>query len=684
MTPASTRHLGLAALLVSSGALAGGLPATELEDITVTGGTPRTNAIAASDGVVLEPQLSLRPITRIAELLEFVPGMIATQHSGEGKANQYYLRGFNLDHGTDFAAYVDNMPVNLPSHGHGQGYLDLNFIIPEMVSELAYRKGPYHADSGDFATAGSARFVLRDDLPNTLLSLEGGQDDYQRGLAAGAMSLGPGRLLLAGELSRYAGPWVLDQDLDAARLFARFSQGGSDGRLRLTLMGYDSQWTATDQVPLRAVRSGQISRLGFIDPTVGGDSRRYSLSADWHSERENGHWQASAYAIDYQLQLYSNFTYFLEDPDNGDQFEQLDERRVYGLNSQRQWPVTLGTMPGEISLGAELRHDAIADIGLFRTRQRQRLDTVRRDRIDQTSAGLYAQLALSPAPRWRIVTALRGDAYRFEVDSDLDANSGRRNEQMLSPKLNIGFAASDTLSLFLNLARGFHSNDARGTVIRIDPSSDTGEAAGRVDPLVAADAVDLGLVLRPARGLSLSASLWALELDSELVFVGDGGSTEASDASRRYGVELSGYYAPRPGLIVDADYTWTRARFDADPGARHIPNAVEQVASLGLSYQPAERWSLSLRGRYLGAAPLIEDNSVRSDPTLVTNLEIAHAPHPALNLRLGLYNLFDSRDADITYFYASRLPGEPEDGIEDRHFHPVEPRQLRLAATLRW
>lgn len=678
-----TRYFVGGCVLLSTAAWGGGIPATQLDAMTVVGEPAPRPATSAAQGVVTEVQLQSRPVARTAELLEFVPGMVATQHSGEGKANQYFLRGFNLDHGTDFATWVDGMPVNLRSHGHGQGYTDLNFLIPEMVESLVYRKGPYATEVGDFSAAGSAHLGLRRELaaPQTTLTL--GENGYRRGLLAAAPQLGAGRLLLAGDVSRYEGPWELDQDLAALKLLGRYSQGQADQGYTLTLMAYDNEWTATDQIPRRAVASGAIDRLGFIDPTVGGDSHRYSVSFNSHTHLARGHWGLSAYAIDYALQLYSNFTYFLEDPEDGDQFEQLDERRVYGLAAHRSLPLN-AERSLELDYGLQLRHDAIGDVGLFRTRARQRLGAVRRDQVDESSAGLWAELRYAPAPRWRLRAGLRVDGYRFDVDARRPENSGSADDVIVSPKLGAQFQATEALSLYANLGRGFHSNDARGTVIATDPADPNGPGVSPVEPLVAADAVDLGAVLRLGSVAQLAMTAWALELDSELVYVGDGGATEASDASRRRGLEFSAYLTPWPALIVDLDYAYSHARFDIDAAADRIPNAVERVASLGLTLTGTRGWSGGLRLRHLGPAPLAEDNSARSEPTTVLNLRVDYAASESLQLSLSAFNLLDSDDNDITYFYASRLPGEPEAGVEDKHFHPVEPRQLRASLSWRW
>lgn len=674
--------VALATALLSLHAAAGGRPLTALEDMTVISTAPTEQARSASEGLVAADQLGQRPVARLGELIEFIPGMIATQHSGEGKANQYFLRGFNLDHGTDFATFVDGMPVNMRSHGHGQGYTDLNFLIPETVAALAYRKGPYYADVGDFSAAGSADFYLRRQAPQPLANATLGEFGYRRLFAMTSLPQGSGQWTVAADHVRYEGPWVLDQDLQSSRLFTRYSQGDASVGWDLTLMAYDSEWTATDQVPQRAIESGQIDRLGFIDPTVGGDTQRYSLSFQGRGRNDSSSWDYSLYAIDYALDLYSNFTYFLADPVNGDQFEQLDERQIYGGRAHRHWPTSLAGRNAEWELGGEWRHDAIGDLGLFATRARERLSTIRRDQVDQTSAAAYAQLRLELNPQWTVISGLRLDAYRFDVNADIAANSGNVTDVFVAPKLTLRYQPGADTQLFLNYGRGFHSNDARGVTISVDPTTAERNPVDPVEPLVAADAIDLGLSHRLGTRTQLNASLWALQLDSELVYVGDGGATEASDASERYGVELAMFSQLQSWLLLDMDYAWSHARFDVNGNEDRIPNAVDEVASIGLTVTEWQGWSAGARLRHFGSAPLIEDNSARSPSTTVLNLRVDRQLAAQWRMSLAMYNALGSRDNDITYFYASRLAGEPAAGVEDFHLHPVEPRQLRL--TLEW
>ena len=681
----------IVAFAVSSAGLAGSVQAAgvptdvlELDALEVTGsandlaGSPDS----ASQGVVTTEQLQARPVARAGELLEFVPGLIATQHSGEGKANQYFLRGFNLDHGTDFSTTVDGVPVNMPTHGHGQGYSDLSFMIPELIGQLDYRKGPYYADVGDFSTAGQARARYLDRLPAPVVQATIGEFGYYRGLVAASPAVGSGNLLVGAALTRDDGPWVLDDDLTQVQGLLRYASGDPTNGLTVSLMGYDGQWTSTDQIAARAVESGRIDRLGFIDDTVGGESHRYSVSADWRRAAGAGHWNLSAYALDYELDLFSNFTYFLEDPNNGDQFEQVDDRQVFGAGVKRHWaglPADALQWLGAVELGFDVRHDAIDNVGLFRTSRRRRLSTVRQDAVEQTLASLYVSSDHAWTPALRSVLGARVDHLRVDVDAGDPANAGRADDTLVSPKLSLILGPWGKTELFINAGRGFHSNDARGATIQLDPN--TGDPAQPVDLLVAGDGLDLGLRSAALPNTQLALSLWALKLDSELVFVGDGGSTEASGASERRGVEASVYYSAVDWLVLDADVAVSRARFD---NGDRIPNAVERVASAGLTVPAQGRFGGGLRLRYLGEAPLIEDNSARSEPTTIVNAQLSYRATPAIQVRLEGFNLFDSKDNDITYFYTSRLQGEPAEGVDDFHFHPVEPRTVRLSLQARF
>lgn len=670
-----------------SAAWAGGVPAVELDTITVTAERPPGDAPqSATAGYVTAEQLAERPIARSGELLEFVPGLIVTQHSGEGKANQYFLRGFNLDHGTDFYTEVDGLPVNMRTHGHGQGYADINFIIPELIGALEYRKGPYYADVGDFAAAGSANLRYVDELPHTIARVGAGENGYLSGLLAGSPGVGNGKLLLGLQVTHYDGPYDLESDEKRYAGIVRYHRGDEREGFTASLMGYDIEYTAPDQIPLRAVESGEIDRLGFIDPSDGGDVHRYSVNAEWRGKADTGHWSAQAYALDYRMDLYSNFTYFLADPVNGDQFRQFDDRRVYGFNAHRHWLLPT-SLPMDVSAGVQGRHDDIDTVGLYLTKARQLLSSVREDGVEESSVAVY----LSSSQKWsdwfRSQLGLRGDFYRFDVDADLAANSGKEDDHIFSPKLALIFGPWNRTQFFVNYGEGFHSNDARGTTITVDPT-DPETQPEKVDPLVKARGSEIGLITAVIPKVKLSASLWQLDFDSELVYIGDAGNSEASDASERHGVELAAYYTPLPWLIIDADYAYAHARLDVPGGEDRIPNAIEDIYSLGFTVPETRGWSGGLRLRRLGKGPLIEDNSARSKTTTVVNAQIGYRLRQRYTATLSVLNVFDSKDNDITYFYESCLRSEAcgegevaEGGVSDLHFHPVEPRALRFSVS---
>ena len=663
---------------------AAGAPGKLIEEVTVS--AKRVDSLASADsasvGTVLAVQLENRPILRTGEVLEVVPGLVVTQHSGDGKANQYFLRGFNLDHGTDLASRVDGLPVNMPTHGHGQGYSDINFLIPELVDRIEYKKGTYYADEGNFSAAGAVDVTYSRRLEHSFALLGGGENGYRRALLAVSPETAGGDLLVGIDYQHNDGPWDLKEGFRKVNGLVKYTHGDRDSGFALTAMGYDGKWRSTDQIPLRAVASGDISRFGNIDPTDGGETHRYSVSGDWWTRVGEGRLHALAYAIDYKLDLISNFTYYADQAD-GDQFEQFDDRRIYGGNARYTLPLTLGGFEIEIASGVDIRHDDISPVGLYRTSARTRLSTIREDKVMQTSYSAYVSEGVAWTPKFRTTLGLRADHFDFDVRSSLAANSGTASDSILSPKLTMVFGPWAGTEVFVNLGEGFHSNDARGTTITVDPA-DGVTPAERVNPLVKARGGEVGLRAAPVSGLQLAASVWTLGLDSELLFVGDGGTTEPSRASRRTGVELSAYYTPMSWMIVDADLAWSHARFtDDDPAGDRIPNAVDRVASLGVSINRPSGWSGGARLRYLGPGALIEDNSVRSSSTTLLNLEASYPFTSNVKGSIEMLNALDEKANDITYLYESRLRGEAAP-VTDIHFHPVEPRTLRAFVTVRF
>ncbi len=656
-------------------------------------------ADSATQGTVGARQLRQRPLLRPGELLEAVPGIIITQHSGAGKANQYFLRGFNLDHGTDFATYVAGMPINMVSHGHGQGYTDLNFLIPELVSGISYRKGSYFASQGDFSSAGTAeislvnRFSRANDLPSTTL-LDAGSFDYRRAVLTNSTRLKNSDLVYGLELWHSDGPWTRPDDYRKVNGILRYTRGEeTTGRFSLTGMGYSGRWNATDQIAARAINGGGLSRFDTLDPTTGGNTDRYSLSGEYvRRAGENHETRASAYGIRYKFNLFSNFTYFLDHPETdpagqqGDQFEQADDRYVYGFSAAHRLDGKIGGRTAQNTLGIQARYDDIRNVGLYNTQARDRFNTVRQDKVRQGSIAPYAENRIRWTPTFRTTVGARWDFYSFDVSqSNIAENNGKSHDNLFSPKINFAFGPFKNTDYYINLGRGFHSNDARGTTARIDPGS--GQAVSPVTPLVRSNEAEVGIRTAAVRNLQSTLSLWYLGLDSELLFVGDAGTTEPSRPSRRSGVEFTNFYTPTRELTFDADFAYSRARFrDDDPVGDYIPGSIQSVLALGASLEKPTGFLGSLRLRYFGPRPLIEDNSVRSRSTTLVYARVGYdfsrknsnGPRAVLDV----FNLLNTKSSDIDYFYTSRLRGEAAGGSDDIHLHPVESRALRL--SVRW
>ena len=650
-----------------------------LEELVVTGRREHLagEARSASEGVVGEMDLAIRPLLRPGDVLEAVPGLIVTQHSGSGKSNQMFLRGFNLDHGTDFSTVIDGMPVNLRSHGHGQGYTDINFLIPETVARINFVKGPYHAELGDFSSAGGAEIETAA-VFNNQIGWTAGENGFHRGLAMGSLTAGGMRLSGAMEVQRYDGAWTeVEEDVKKLNGLIKLRSGDDATRWQATVMHYDNQWNAADQIPERAVTAGVISPLGSIDTTLGGDTRRSSVSGEYRRSRGDHTTRWIAYLVDYEMNLYSNFTYRLDDPMRGDQFQQVDDRRILG-GSYHHHRNTSDTL--QHRWGVAVQHDDIGTVGLYRTLARERIGIVREDTVEETSLGAHYEAIWSRGPRWRAVLGARADHFRFDVNAEDPRNSGTEHDTLISPKASLIYRASTTTEWYASAGKGFHSNDARGVTQQVDPV--TGEVVPSVDSLVNSHGAELGVKTQWQQRWNLAAALWYLELDSELLFVGDAGTTEATRPSERWGLELNNFWIIDEVWSLEADIAWTDARFSDDAAqGRYIPGAIETVASATLSAQTPTGWFGALRVRYVDGAPLIEDGSVTAHRATLAHLSLGWAGrHYAL--RADVLNLFDSDDRDIEYFYASRLEGEPLEGIEDRHFHRFEPRQVRVTLTM--
>lgn len=649
------------------------------EQVTVWGRSLQLlgNADSASQGVVGYGDFSTRPLARVGELVEVVPGMIATQHSGPGKANQYFLRGINLDHGSDFSTYFEGMPVNLRTHAHAQGYMDLNFIIPEIIERVDFQKGPYFADSGDFSLAGSNSMKTYDSLESRFTELTIGQQNEIRFVTADSLELGSGVLLYALEHHQTDGFFVLDQDVRKYNGLVKYTGNLAGVPSQITLSAYDSQWTSTNQVPERAVTSGLIERFGFIDPDLGGESHRYSITGNF----DLGNWKLNLYSSAYYMSLINNPTYFLNDPVNGDEFEQEDQRVLFGGSLRNEKNTELLGMPVRQVLGLNSRFDDVSELNLFSTRSTQRLGSIREDEVKELSIAAFAEWQFMLSDRLRATFGLRADYYDFEVDALQAPNSGKDSDSLIQPKYGLAYRLTENVELYGNYGTGFHSNDVRAAVNRVDPV--TGANTAQQDVLVVGEGGELGFRYDSLRGFNIAVAYFELATDSELVFVGDAGTTEPSDPTRRKGVEINSFWEISEELVFDFTAAKSSGHFRGLPtNADSIPDAHEEVASAGLTYVSHSGMTVSARVRHFGDAALAEDESVRKDSSTLVNLGVSYA-QPRWEIGVDVLNVFDADDDDIAYFFESRLAGEAA-GVEDIHFHPSNPRSIRALLKLKF
>jgi len=674
---------------------------------------------SASEKNVSGADVNARPFSRPAEALEVVPGLIVTQHSGDGKANQYFLRGFNLDHGTDLAISVDDMPVNMRTHAHGQGYADLNFLIPELIGSVNIRKGPYFADEGDFSSVGSVHVDLIDSVNKTMASITAGSFGYHRLLGITSTKLGDGTLLVAGEANTYNGPWDNPDDLRKLNGVVRYSQGTATDGFSLTAMAYANKWNSTDQIPSRAISSGEIGLFGALDPSDGGNSNRFSLSGRWAQSEEAGSSKANFYIIKSSLNLWNNFTYFLSDPVNGDQFHQHDDRILGGVSASHTFNSQFAGLPMETEVGVQSRYDDIR-LGLNNTVQRQFLSPIRNDAVQEGSVGVFVQNTLHWTDWLRTSVGWRGDYYETSVNSVFTpANSGSANAMIGSPKFGVVLGPFAKTELFFNAGEGFHSNDARGVTITESPID--GSALQASPFLVKTRGAEVGLRSKLIPKLESSVSLFVLDSASEILFSGDAGDTEASRPSRRYGIEWTNDYRPLSWLDLEGDIAVTHARFRGDdpdqaalyaslagyPAAQignaagnYIPGAPNMIASAGIKLGEKTGWFSALRYRYFGPRPLTEDNAFVSPATGLLNGQLGYRFDNGWRIQLDAFNLLNNRSDQITYAYGSLLksdslfsmcfpaagaPTAPaavcQNGVMDRVLHPVEPLAIRLTVV---
>jgi opacity protein-like surface antigen len=679
----------------------------------VAAGTPVVRQLA-SQVTISGEDLNARPIAQSPEILEATPGLAVVQHSGSGKANQYYLRGYNLDHGTDVAVFWDDVPINLPTNAHGQGYADLNFLIPETISGLEVRKGPYFADIGDFANAGDLHISLRDSVAKNIVSTTVGSFGYDRLLALGSTKLGDGSLLYAGELNTYNGPWVTAEDVRKFSGLLRYSQGTPTDGFSATAMAYANNWNSSDQVALRAITTGQIGLFGELDPTDGGDTSRFMLSTRFAQSDDAGLWKANAYLVKETMNLFSNFTWDTADPVNGDQFHQLDNRIYGGVGASRTVNGTLFNRPTETVFGVQSRYDDIT-VGLSDTTHRLFLSNILVDSVKEGNVGIYAQSTTRWADWFRTTAGWRGDYFWASVNSILQpANSGNPKAAIGSPKFTMTFGPFYKTELFLGAGMGFHSNDARG-VTAIEVPGDPATPQGTVPFLVRSLGAEIGIRTKAVPNLDSSISLFYLHQDSELFFSGDTGTTVPGPPSLRTGIEITNKYRLGSWISVDADLALSRARFIGfdlpqdqlfqslagfpqaqignSPG-NFVPEAPWMVASAGITLGEKTGWFSSLRWRYISSRPLTEDGVFQSPPVNTINGDVGYRFANGWRLQFDALNLLNSTSYAAAYAYGALLttdslfamcfptPKIPlavcQNGFMDYSIHPSAPLAFRL------
>ena len=686
-------------------------------------------AESGTQGTVGATEIQDRPILRSGEVLETVPGLIITQHAGGGKANQYFLRGFNLDHGTDIAIFIDDMPLNLPSHAHGEGYSDMNTVIPEFVERVNFEKGPYYANVGNFGSAASAHVEFFKTLPQNFFKVEGGMYGYGRTVFGASQKLGSGSLLYGGEEYYDNGPWKHPDAFNKINGLLTYSQGDDADGVSITTRAYHGKWNSSDQIPLNAMPL--VGFFGALNPTDGAHSQRYSLQGEWHRQSINSESKVVAYMFYYDLNLFSDFTYYLVDYKKGDQFEQQDRRWAAGLVAHHTIFSRWFGHKVENTFGLQVRNDWINN-GLYRTENRVRVDktdyyatgtslptcptptsiscpilpaTTEQDRFTDTITSFYAENKIQWAEKFRSVTALRGDLEYFDVASLAysasvnAANSGTASKFLPSPKLNLIFGPWSNTEFYAQGGFSFHSNDGRGATQTVEPVSPDNPypntPVAKIPPLISTKGGEIGVRTVAVTHLQSTLALWYLRSASELQQDGDTGGTSASkQPSNRYGGEWANYYTPVEHLALDFDLADSRALFteidpgDAaytsvgghlvqGPGGKLVPEAVKVVISSGVTLHDYQGFSSSLRLRYFGPRDLTSDGIYRSNATALLNGELGYQINKKWRVSAEFLNLLNRRDSDIDYAYTSQITPTAAPAFT-RVFHPVEPFQVRF------
>ena len=673
-------------------------PKQAADPIEITIQAEKPGGESASRVVIGKRELELRPRLRPGDILEAVPGLFAVQHAGGGKANQYFLRGFDADHGTDVAFAVDGVPVNMVSHGHGQGFTDFHFLIPELVTSLDGYKGPFYASQGDFATAGAVNLHLAEALEESYAQYSIGQFGIMRGLVVESPDLGDDwRAVVAGEVYKDNGPFLNPEDLKRYNVYLKATHDiGRSAKVQMTLMSYGSSWRGSGQIPARAVCGegepqnpgpeafGQpcLDHFGFVDPTEGGATQRHMVSLAYSTAWGDADFTAMAYAIKYRFTLYSNFTFFADDPIHGDEIEQDDNRTVVGTDFRvRRHDHYLG---GQFttSVGAQVRVDSI-DNALYHDIARERLEARVDAGITESQIGVYVEEDARVRKWLRFIAGARAQRVDVSVEDHLEdlktlgnRTSGYKGATQFLPKFMGILSPIPQLDVFASLGRGFHSNDARGVVRQNDPATLLTPAMG----------YEAGARVTPLPNLTVSASGFLIDLDSELVWAGDAGNTEPSGQTRRYGVELDARYHIGNWLFADADVTFTHARYRANEGnGGAVALAPTRTFSAGVGVRPTVgnfTPSASFRVKSIGARPAIEDESLIAEGFTIVDAN-AGLRWKQIELGLDVQNLFNATWREVQFATETRLSYEPK-AVTGIHYSPGWPRTVMGRATLYW
>lgn len=614
--------------------------------------------------------LNQRPVNSAQEFLRYVPGLFIAQHQGGGKAEQIFLRGFDVDHGTDVKISVDGMPVNMPSHAHGQGYADLHFVIPELVKTIDYGKGSYYAEQGNFNTAGYVELQTADRLTQNTLQTEVGSFNSYRALAMANLLPATNQkqnAYIASEFIYADGPFESPQNFNRFNIWGKYNvQLNERNKLFLQANVFNSRWDASGQIPERAVQDGTISRFGAIDNTEGGYTGRINISTKLQQRLRNDDLlEHQLYYSRYHFNLISNFTFFLNDPVNGDQIRQQEARDIYGWQSNWQSKKYKGNTAFTSSIGSGLRFDATHNSELSHTKNKAEvLDAIALGNVQEANAWLYADEKIELG-KWMFNAAARIDYFHFDYTDKLNPVLSSQQKAIVSPKLNIFYILNKSLQLYLKNGKGFHSNDTRVVLPQ------TGE---RVLP--ASYGSDLGFIWKPFKSLLLNAAAWHLFLEQEFVYVGDEGIVEPGGKTRRYGADISVRWQPLKSLTADANINFANARSIEDAkGENFIPLAPTVTSTGGINYQH-KNWNASLRYRYLGNRAANEDYSITAKGYFVTDASISYA-FRKFELGTVVENLFNTKWNEAQFATESRLRNET-DPVTELHYTPGNPFFIKM------